>query len=248
MKSSISAEENGWVDYPAEHWDKRRPPDTIGDLPFWEHYARKFGEPILDVACGNDRISIPLAEKGYQVVGIDINRQFIESAKKRLCDKAEVKQRVTFIVGDIVTLDIPGTFRTAIMPDWGFQVLLTQEDQISFLERLHDRLLPSGAFCFTVFMSFNRQRSLVVKDGKYIWSPDPSYHKGAPREYAPVSQIEDLVEDNIHDIRLRHTNLSELRLLFRLTGFEIAELYGSDDWRPFTGNIDNDYTIIAKVI
>ena len=246
MKSSVSSEENGWLDYPAEHWDKRRPPDKIGDLPFWEHYACKYGEPVLDIACGNGRITIPLGEKGYQVVGIDINRQFIESAEKRLRDEVEVKRRVSFVVGDIVTLDVPGLFRTAIMPDWGFGILLTQEDQIVFLERLRDRLLPGGAFCLNVVMPFNRQRGLVVKDDKYIWPPSPSYHRGASRKYDPVSQIESLVEDNIHGIRLRHTSLSELRLLFRLTGFGVAELYGSDDWRPFTGKTDNDYTIIAE--
>ena len=246
MYKSQSRLNNGWSSYPAKRWDKRRPPDKIEDLPFWEHYARKYGEPILDVACGNGRIAIPLAEKGYQVVGIDINRGFVESARRRLRDKVEIKHRVSFIVGDIVKLDIAGMFRTAIMPDWSFQVLLTQEDQISFLECLHDKLLPSGAFCFNLFIPFNRQRGLVFEDGKYIWPTNPSYHKGATREFDPVSQIESLVEDSFHDIRLRHTSLTELELLFRLTGFEITELYGSDDWRPFTGKTDNDYTIIAE--
>jgi len=41
--------------------------------------------------------------------------------------------------------------------------------------------------------------------------------------------------------------LSEFKLLFQLTGFEIVEMYGDDDdMRPFTGKNDNDYTIVVK--
>jgi hypothetical protein len=43
------------------------------------------------------------------------------------------------------------------------------------------------------------------------------------------------------------TTLAELRLLFRVSGFEIVEMYGdADDMRPFTGKADEDYTLIAE--
>ena len=245
---SQSAKESGWISYPAEVWDEERPPDLVHDLPFWQYCAEKYGDPILDLCCGNGRITIPLAELGYEVVGVDINLGFIASAQRRVKETADAGHglKVSFRVGDIVNLGLERTFRLAIMSDWAFQVLLTQEDQLSFLRALREHLMPEGAFAFNLFVPFGRQQGLIERDDKYQWPPDLSYHSGAPRTYDPASQIETFAEPNIHPIKIRHTNLAELWLLFRQTGFEIAELYGDVDRRPFTGTSDDDYTVVAR--
>jgi len=249
MKSSKSAAESGWDSYPAELWDRNHPPPLSKEqLRFWLYCAETYGGPILDLCCGNGRYAIPLAERGYEVVGVDVNQGMITSAQQLARETADAGREVkaSFHAGDVVNLDLGRTFRLAIMPGWSFQVLLSQEDQISFLQRVREHLLPGGAFAFNVFIPFNRQRGLVEKNGAYEWPLDPSYHSGAPRTYDPVSQIETLVESNVHPIELRHTSLSELKLLFQLTGFEIAELYGDDeDMRPFTGKGGDDYTVLA---
>ena len=38
---------------------------------------------LLDVACGNGRICIPMAKKGYHVAGVDLSSLYIEDAKKK---------------------------------------------------------------------------------------------------------------------------------------------------------------------
>ena len=245
---SQTASNNGWASYPAALWNRRRPPERTGDLQFWQYCADRYGSPVLDLCCGNGRISIPLAELGYQVVGIDINAGFITAAEERAAAgrRGGTGLQVSFRVGDIVHLQADQEFRLAIMPDWSFQVLLTQEDQMSFLRHLHQAIAPGGAFAFNLFIPFHRQRGLIEKGAGYEWLPDPTYHNSAPRTYDPLSQIETLIEWNAHQVRLRHTTLTELELLFRLTGFRIAEMYGDVDRRPFTGGPDNDYTIVAE--
>ncbi len=250
MDKSETVLSNGWASYPVDLWNRRRPPDMLGDFPFWKYCAEKYGSPILDLCCGNGRISIPLAESDCEVVGIDINADFVAAARDRTARLSGQGRTLSasFIVSDIVHLDLEQQLKSAIMPDWSFQALLTQEDQISFLSGLHRALLPGGAFAFNLFMPFNRQKGLIKKDGGYEWPPDPSYHKGAPRTYDPMTQIETLVESNVHPIKLRHTTLAELKLLFCITGFEIVEMYGDDDRRPFTGASTDDYTVIVKLI
>jgi len=252
MRLSQSAKESGWISYPADDWNREQPaPLSIEDHQFWTYCAEKYGGPILEVACGNGRWLIPLAEhrRGYEVVGVDINPGFIASAQrlvKEMVDNGH-ELNASFHVGDIVNLNLGRAFRLAIMTSWTFNVLLTQEDQLSFLQRLREHLLPGGALAFNLFTPFYRQRGLVEKDGVYEWPINPKYHGGALRTYDPVSQIEILPVDNLYPTKLRHTSLSELKLLFRLTGFEIAEMYGdAEDMRPFTGKADNDYTIIAE--
>jgi SAM-dependent methyltransferase len=233
---------NGWLGYPLELWNAQRPGDSLDDLPFWTYCAEKYGGPVLDLCCGTGRISIPLAEQGLEVVGVDLNPGFIACARER----TGAGLPVSFQVGDITRLSPAGRFRLAIMPDWSFQVLLTTDDQLSFLHSLRTALVPGGAFAFNLFIPFHRQRGLVERGGGYEWTPDPAYHHGARRLFDHVAQIETLIEPGPHAIRLRHTTLPELRLLFDLTGFAIAELHGDTDRRPFTGAADDDTTIVVQ--
>ena len=250
MPLSQSAIENGWRSYPADAWNQRKPA-PVGPHRFWTHCLDKYGSPILEVACGNGRWLFPLAQHGpgHQVVGVDINEALIATARRHAQQMADAGTPVdaTFVVGDVVHLDLGRTFPLAIMTSWTFQVLLTQDDQVAFLQRLREHLRPGGAFAFNVFIPFHRQRGLTSEDGVYRWPPNPNYHSGAPRTYDPTSQVETLVDHNVHPIKLRHTSLAELELLFRLTGFRLVEIYGDDeDMRPFTGRRDNDYTIVAQ--
>ena len=54
---------------------------------------------VLDLMCGNGRISINLAKLGYKVVGIDISPMYIEDARGR-AKEHNVAEDVKFLVGD----------------------------------------------------------------------------------------------------------------------------------------------------
>ena len=253
MQLSHSASESGWLTHPAALWNEHKGED-VPPFPFWRHCLDKYRGPLLDLGCGNGRHTLPLAAygSGREAVGIDISADLVASANARLQEWRDSGRDVeaSFVVGDIANFDLGQTFPLAIMTCWTFQVLLTQEDQIAFLQCVHRHLAPGGAFAFNVFMPFNRQREhggLTERIGTYEWPLGSSYHGGARRTYDPATQIETALDFGKHPIKLRHTGLSEIRLLFRLTGFEITEIYGDDqDMRPFTAGPDNDYTIIAE--
>ncbi|MEM2261367.1 MAG: class I SAM-dependent methyltransferase [Ignisphaera sp.] len=59
---------------------------------------------ILDVGCGTGRIALPLAELGYNVIGIDISPSYIEIARARMVSKG-LENRAEFIVCDARELD-----------------------------------------------------------------------------------------------------------------------------------------------
>lgn len=58
------------------------------------------GARILDAGCGTGALAVELAERGAQVVGVDISPQLVEIARKRLPEA--VAGRVTFRAGDML--------------------------------------------------------------------------------------------------------------------------------------------------
>ncbi len=57
------------------------------------------GKRILDAGCGTGQTSIELAERGCEVVGIDISSSLIEVAKKRI--PSNLSDKIIFEVGDM---------------------------------------------------------------------------------------------------------------------------------------------------
>ncbi len=55
---------------------------------------------LLDAGCGTGRITVALAEYGYDVVGIDISPKFVEEANERIA-RAGVENKAKCVVGDL---------------------------------------------------------------------------------------------------------------------------------------------------
>lgn len=50
-----------------QHYDNMiKSKNTYEDIPFYIKQAKKYGGPILELACGTGRITFPLLKKGYQ--------------------------------------------------------------------------------------------------------------------------------------------------------------------------------------
>ena len=48
------------------------------DIPFYVEESKKAGSPVLELACGTGRVTIPVAEAGIEVVGIDSSAAMLE--------------------------------------------------------------------------------------------------------------------------------------------------------------------------
>lgn len=75
-----------------------------GIISIFEKYNIPKNGIILDLCCGIGRHSILLADKGYNVVGVDISPVFIERARE-LAEEMKVQDHCRFIVGDVRRLD-----------------------------------------------------------------------------------------------------------------------------------------------
>ena len=81
-------------------------------IAFYTALAQETGGPVLEIACGTGRVSIPIARLGFSVTGLDIIPAMIE----RACNKS-VGLPMRWIVGDARTFDFSEQFRLIFL-DW----------------------------------------------------------------------------------------------------------------------------------
>lgn len=80
---------------------------VVERLPFVMARARTWKPAtVLDVGCGSGRFSVPLAQEGATVTGLDFAPDMVELAKK-MAAAAGVGDRCTFLTHDILEWDPP---------------------------------------------------------------------------------------------------------------------------------------------
>lgn len=97
------------------HWDTFRPrspetdqQETLNEVRFLIDKLKVSGNVrLLDVACGTGRHAAALAQEGFSVTGVDINSDFIESARLTTIELAD---RLTFINDDMRNINWKAEF------------------------------------------------------------------------------------------------------------------------------------------
>ncbi len=134
-------------------YDLQFPPGTP-DLAFWLEWCREVGGPVLELGCGNGRITLPLARAGLEVVGVELAEPMLAVARQRLsAEPVEVQARVRLVPGDMREEGHGQGCACAIIPASTFAMMLTREDQARLLAAVHKALEPEGWLAFDLLAS-----------------------------------------------------------------------------------------------
>jgi SAM-dependent methyltransferase len=112
---------------------------------------------VIDLACGSGRLTFPLAQRGLEVIGVDLSDDMLALLRQRgEQEAAGVRERITAHQGNMAALDdIPG------LPDHDVGLVTLAATSIVLLHRSADRrqlfsgvarrLRPGGRLAFDVF-------------------------------------------------------------------------------------------------
>ena len=104
-----------------------------GEVDFVQRFSPT---SVLDAGCGTGRVAIELAARGYDVVGVDLDEPFIETAQRKAPD-------LDFRRGDLSTLDLGRTFDVAVMAG-NIMIFVSPGTEPDVIERLTVHLNPGG--------------------------------------------------------------------------------------------------------
>jgi len=205
------------------------------DVAFYRERALAADGPVLELACGTGRVTLPLLRAGVDVDGIDLSAD----ALALLREKAVAESLdPTVWQADMTEFAVDREYSLVVCPFNTVQHLLTIEDQLAALERVHDALEPGGAFVFDVFVpSFD-----VICDRYGAWQTHEREYRGVTHEVRTRSRLVDEVEQYFaveievyapdgeqvvgDEFRLKLLPKREIELLARLSPFAEWEVAG----------------------
>lgn len=119
-----------------------------------DEYVDGDGGRVLDLGCGSGRVTAPLAERGFDVVGIDVSETMVEVAR-------ELHPGVEFRVDDATDLSFPdASFDYVLFAGRGIDDVRPAASRMRAILEAWRVLRPGGVFAFDA----NNQLSRFVVD------------------------------------------------------------------------------------
>ncbi|NIP42047.1 MAG: class I SAM-dependent methyltransferase [candidate division Zixibacteria bacterium] len=261
-------ESGGYSDHPfvAEFYDFIPPYKDRDDLKFWIDAAKQTGGPVLELGCGTGRVLIPTAEQGISATGLDLSESMLDICRRKLGDLPDdIRENIELIFGDIRDFNLDRGYNLITLPFRVFQHLISIEDQISCLKRIHEHLNPGGRLILDLFNpslkrlvddayldEIEEEPEFEMPDGRKI------IRKGkiAARDYFKqvmdceliyyVNHPDGRTERLVHAFPLRYFFRFEVEHLLARTGFEVINLYGDYDESEFGSKYPGEMILVAK--
>ncbi len=201
----------------------------------FERFARRRVRRVLDIACGTGPHLVRLADRGYQMTGLDLSPRNVEYLRQRLADKGHAGE---LVVGDMTDFRLAHPVDAAICMQDSQGHLLTNEQLLAHLRCVARAVRRGGLYVFDRYMasswtnparswSWTRRRGNLIVRASFSALEDVDPVSQVFRERLRIEGIENgtrRVYRQTH--RSRMVFPQELRALIALAGgFEFVQWF-----------------------
>jgi SAM-dependent methyltransferase len=239
--------------------------DDPGDVDLYLALAARTGGPILEIASGSCRVTLPLAEAGYEVTAVDIDTAMIDRARTLLAESdADVRARVTLVEADLVGLELPGgpRFALAILALNSILLLPSRELQRAALVTMARHLRPGGLAVVDTWLPsadelarYDGRLALeYVRDdpetGLVVTKVTSAQHEPATGHVDLIAMYEEAEQGGssrrwVRNDRMLLLGALELRELAEAAGLEVEVVGGDYELNPVAGH-DERAVLVAR--
>ncbi|NGZ77003.1 class I SAM-dependent methyltransferase [Saccharibacillus alkalitolerans] len=192
------------------------------------------GAKVLDLCCGMGRHSLSLAEKGYEVTGMDLSDVLLDEAKKE-----EGAERVRWVQGDMRELPFAdGEFDAVVNLFTSFGYFEEDAEHVRVLNEIRRVLRPGGRFIIDFMNPPHVKRHLKPytereEEGLKI-EERRSIEEGFVKKHITIiPENEDGGERREYDERVKLYTLERFTDMLAEAGLELDEVRGSYDEKRY---------------
>jgi len=238
-------------DYPSLYSDARRY-DLVegafaaGDfLDFYKRQIARYGEPVLELACGSGRLTIPLAETGVEITGLDISEEMLDLAALKASERGV---KIPLVRGDVRSFNLGREFKFIFIPAQSLTHLHKREEIEDCFACVRRHLAEEGRFLVELF---NPAVKLLARDSDHRYSVgeyEDTNEEGSrvfvaeEVRYDAATQInyirwffrnERSDQERVLSFEMRQFFPQEIDALLWYNGFLIEHKYGGYDEKEF---------------
>ena len=186
---------------------------------------------VLELGCGTGRLTVPIAEAGVSIVGVDFSASMLESARAKARSAGAA---IEFIQGDMRSFELDETFSAVFIPGNSLLHMITLEDLQQCFAAVRRHLDKSGRLVFDVskwdigvLARDPATRFPVMTIGDIAIEEMASYDSATQvREIKWYFSRPGAPDFRVIDYRLRVIFPEELRALLDGAGFRLGQRFG----------------------
>ena len=228
------------------HYDELIRSLGLTDLPFYLEEAKRASGPVLELACGTGRLTIPIAQNGVEIVGLDQSASMLAYARTKANDAGV---NIDWVEADCRTFELGRKFSLIFMAFNSMQHVHDRASLAALFDRVRKHLAEGGRFIFDVF---NPSIAILDRDSSQRHL-ERQYEDPDGRGLITIEQTaiyDDAAQVNritwyfslpgekdfrVERLELRCFFPQELDLLVRAHGFEVEEKFSNFERQPFAG-------------
>jgi SAM-dependent methyltransferase len=220
------------------------------DLPFWLALAEREGGPVIEWGAGTGRITIPMAEAGHDITGVEVSEEMVERGRTK-------SKRVEWVRDDMRSARLGRRYGLAVCAFNSFLCLLSIDDALAFVRNAKEHLKPGGLLGIEV-SAFSPEELVDPPGGPELRHdftrelPQGRLDRFSVSRYDAASQLlkmrlfyelygasRELESRQAHELTITVVSRRELELMLRLAGFEVEAVYGGFEGEPFAAGSEH---------
>lgn len=186
---------------------------------------------LLDLACGTGTMSVQMAKRGYEVIGIDNSPEMLSEAREKAC---EAREDILFLCQDMCDIDLYGTVECTICLLDSLNHLESEEELLAAFKGVSLFTVPGGLFIFDVNTQYKHK--YVLGNNTFVYDNDDVYCVWQ-NEYDDESKTVEIFLDFFEEENGLYRRSSEyftecafsdetIRRLLKEAGFSDVKAYG----------------------